>query len=171
MRLGRPANIQSDLWNYTLDALIQKTPKYKECQQVLDNAVERYNQLLVQYEQQQQQQRYSASVNNTNINIDSNHTATNTNINHSTTTTTTATTPSNNITEVMLSYARKDIHSAKQVLRDREDEFAEQVLLQADVVVCTCVGAGSEVLKKFVHTYGIEYDTVLMDEAAQVSHV
>lgn len=45
VRLGRPVNVKSNLWNYTLDALLQKEPDWLTAKQRLDEAFEDYHEI------------------------------------------------------------------------------------------------------------------------------
>jgi hypothetical protein len=171
VRLGRPANIQSTLWNYTLDALIQKTYKYAECKQILDNAVDKYDQLVLKFNNSQTATSVQSPTTSSSSSSETVSSATDSVVTGLGASSSSYGSGNNTILGTALSYARKDIHSAKQMIKEREEEFAEEVLLQADVVVCTCVGAGSETLKNFVKRYGIDYEIVLIDEAAQVIHI
>lgn len=45
VRLGRPSNIRTMLWNHTLDALLQKDPVWKHYRNKLDDAMNYYNDL------------------------------------------------------------------------------------------------------------------------------
>mmetsp|Transcript_572 Transcript_572/g.966 ORF Transcript_572/g.966 Transcript_572/m.966 type:complete len:915 (-) Transcript_572:78-2822(-) len=40
VRLGRPVNIRSSLWNHTLDALLQQDPRWQESRRLLDEAMQ-----------------------------------------------------------------------------------------------------------------------------------
>ena len=52
-------------------------------------------------------------------------------------------------------------------LQKIEKDAALAVLREADVVVTTCIGAGSETLKSFTDSEDFRFSTVLVDEAAQ----
>lgn len=118
VRVGRPANVRSVLWNYTLDALLQKEPYWIEARKNLDEAVEDY---LIAKEA-----------------------------------------------------GGSDLFSAQRQLGDARKQYDEveskcttKILNGVDVVVSTCIGAGSETIRSFVASEGIHFNTVLIDEAAQ----
>ena len=56
---------------------------------------------------------------------------------------------------------------AKKRFENAEQRCITNVLNSADVVVSTCIGAGSETLRSFVNREKIRFSTVLIDEAAQ----
>ena len=45
VRLGRPVNIRSELWNHTVDALLQQRTSWIRARAKLDEAIENYNKL------------------------------------------------------------------------------------------------------------------------------
>jgi len=118
VRLGRPANVRSVLWDYTLDALLQKEPQWIEARKYLDEAVEDYLML----------KRTGVSD---------------------------------------LSAAQRQLGEARKQYDAVESKCTTKILSSVDVVVSTCIGAGSETLRSFVGSEGIRFSTVLIDEAAQ----
>jgi superfamily I DNA and/or RNA helicase len=56
---------------------------------------------------------------------------------------------------------RTELRSLNKEARDRERAVVGDILKRADVVLCTCIGAGSKLLQ------GMEFDLVVIDEAAQ----
>lgn len=119
VRLGRPANVRSVLWNHTLDARLQKEPQWVEARRQLDEAVDEY--LAAK------QQTGGAD----------------------------------------LSGAQRYLGEARKRYDIVEAKCTTKILSSVDVVVSTCIGAGSETLRSFVASEGIHFNTVLIDEAAQ----
>jgi superfamily I DNA and/or RNA helicase len=67
----------------------------------------------------------------------------------------------------ILGLAQRELGYAKRQFDKIELECTTKILSDADVVVTTCIGAGSEILRSFVRTENIEFRSVLIDEAAQ----
>ena len=118
VRLGRPANVRSVLWDYTLDALLQKEPQWIEARKYLDEAVDDYLMLK------------QTGVSD-------------------------------------LSAAQRQLGEARKQYDAVESKCTTKILSSVDVVVSTCIGAGSETLRSFVGSEGVRFSTVLIDEAAQ----
>lgn len=130
VRLGRPVNIRSSLWNYTLDAKIQNLPAYQNLSISLQNATMRYEALKGR----------AAELNQELTDVDKRD----------------------------LRATLTEVQTLKKVIIENENKFANEVLMNTDVIVSTCVGAGASTLKTFLREFPfIEIDTVLVDEAAQ----
>jgi hypothetical protein len=154
VRIGRPVNVRSALWNHTLDARLQQEPEWIAARQRLEVAVGRYStakagggggaafgamqrglgdakksfqEVEDQCVNQVRPLPYSACP-----------------------------PPS------LLPWASSHIspHIGPRGMG--------QVLLSADVIVSTCIGAGSDTLRTLTGKEDIRFSTVLVDEAAQV---
>lgn len=130
VRLGRPVNIRSSLWNHTLDAKMQNLAAYRNLSVTLEQATLKYDAL-----------KDRAESMNQDISDDDKRD---------------------------LRAALTEVQQLKKSIIDNEDKFANEVLMNTDVIVSTCVGAGGSTIKTFLREFpSIEIDTVLIDEAAQ----
>jgi hypothetical protein len=71
------------------------------------------------------------------------------------------------ITGASFGAVQRILGDAKKRFENAEQRCITNVLNSADVVVSTCIGAGSETLRSFVNREKIRFSTVLIDEAAQ----
>jgi len=120
VRIGRPVNIHTSLWNYTLDCLLDNEYEYKIAKQNLNLAFKFLSETVPEL------------------------------------------TDGKSITQL-----KKDIATYKKELAEVEQACVYRILNDADVIVSTCIGAGSDILRDFVETYGLRFSTVLIDEACQ----
>ena len=70
-------------------------------------------------------------------------------------------------TEFNLGAAQRELTLARKRLEKVEAQCVTKILNEAEVVVSTCIGAGSDILKTFSQAEGARFSTVLIDEAAQ----
>jgi superfamily I DNA and/or RNA helicase len=63
--------------------------------------------------------------------------------------------------------AKTGVEWEKQQLARVEEDCSFEILQEAEVVVCTCIGAGAEILRTFTTKRRQFFRTVLVDEAAQ----
>ena len=118
VRIGRPANVRTALWNNTVDFLIQQQPEWMEAKHRLDDAIVCYN----------------AAKKEGGMELGS---------------------------------AQRLLAGAKSYFGEVENECMGNVLRNAEVVVSSCIGAGTETLLSFTRHENARFDTVLIDEAAQ----
>ena len=66
-----------------------------------------------------------------------------------------------------LGAVQRSLGDAKKSFTEIENTCVNRVLLAAEVIVSTCIGAGSETLRRLTGKEDIRFSTVLVDEAAQ----
>ena len=62
---------------------------------------------------------------------------------------------------------QRELGDAKKRFESVEQKCVTKVLHSAEVIVCTCIGAGSDIIRSFASKELIRFSTVLVDEAAQ----
>ena len=62
---------------------------------------------------------------------------------------------------------QRQLGDAKKKFEIIEQKCVSKILHSADVIVCTCIGAGSDIIRSFASKELIRFSTVLVDEAAQ----
>ena len=62
---------------------------------------------------------------------------------------------------------QRELGEAKKRFESVEQKCVTKVLHSAEVIVCTCIGAGSDIIRSFASKELIRFSTVLVDEAAQ----
>ena len=151
VRLGRPVNIRSELWNYTIDGQLQQDENWLAARMDLEIALEVLRDAKDDYA--------AAGVDHygRNASLRRRH-------------------PSS------FGQATRDIARCRKKLEAIESAIIHRILEEADIVVSTCIGAGSDLLKQFVgsnqsnpNTIGrkpllkqkLTFHTIVIDEAAQ----
>lgn len=124
VRIGRPANVRSKLWDLTLDARMQKEPAWVAARAALDEAVEELREL-----ESTEAKDHAASRE--------------------------------------MREARGELRAARRQLQKVEASCVSSILSEAQIIVTTCIGAGSEELISFMRQENMHFSTVLVDEAAQ----
>ena len=66
-----------------------------------------------------------------------------------------------------LGQAQRDLTTAKRAFETVERRCTQDILMKAEVIVSTCIGAGTDTLRSFADMENVEFRTVLIDEAAQ----
>jgi superfamily I DNA and/or RNA helicase len=127
VRVGRPANVRSKLWDHTLDVKIQQDEDVIEASEVLNEALEGLREA----------QSLSANNGATSFHL--------------------------------LRSLRQHVANARKKLEEAEMSAAAKIIYQAEVVVSTSIGAGSEVVDNAMKLFSSKFSTVLVDEAAQCS--
>lgn len=72
-------------------------------------------------------------------------------------------------TSSLLRSLRQHVANARKKLEEAEVGAVAKIIFQADVVVSTSIGAGSEVVGNALKLFSSKFSTVLVDEAAQCS--
>ena len=134
VRLGRPTNVRSILWNHTLDGKLQNEPEWRTAKLALDEAFafsRSYNS--------------SFAIRNDMKDADG------------------SLMPKN---ALLQEEERKkpfvSITDAKKELQRVETLCISRILLAAEIIVCSSIGAGSEVLKSFADKEKQQFHTVLL---------
>jgi superfamily I DNA and/or RNA helicase len=160
VRLGRPTNVRSMLWNATLDGRLQNELEWREAKADLDEA-------------------FAISRSGTSVAFDKPV--------ESPVAAGPLPTPSTpnviqgkevatrkvciglaNIREGAIQGRRsKSIGEAKKELDRVEAACVTRILLSAEVIVCSSIGAGADILRSFAESEGVQFSTVLLDEASQ----
>jgi hypothetical protein len=120
VRIGRPANVHTTLWNFTLDFLLQNEPLWQHHNSVLNLAISNYTAL---------KNNNNNNFNNINNNNSSFYSGNGNNNNKN-----------NNYWNNEMEQAKAALSKAKKKFQEIEQICIELILSKADVVVSTCIG-------------------------------
>lgn len=166
VRLGRPTNVRSHLWNHTLDAMLQRDPEWCQARARLDAAVSSYN--CAKYgtpSSDAAPQTLTTPGDTTAMNGSSEESVVE---RDSTDNSQNGSGDRQGVGGAALGAAQRELATARRLLDETEQSSIAAILEKAEVVVSTCIGAGSNTLERFVRESGVQYRSVLVDEAAQV---